>query len=82
MGAARYHFGKVRAGDTMTVDTADERRRVLNAFNSWKQHRPLAAGFKATSKQTDAGYLITFSGQHPNEALTAQNAAAHGSDDI
>lgn len=73
-------FNRARAGDTITVAGADERQRVLNSFNQWRKGK--LGSFRAKSEWTSAGYVITFLGQHPNEALRAQNAAAHGSDEI
>lgn len=73
-------FWSARAGDTITVQTRKERDDIMSSFRQWA--KSIKAPFAAKSRKADAGYLITFSGQHPNEALTARNAAAHGSDEI
>lgn len=74
------YFNRARAGDTLAVGSAEERQRVLNAFNQWRSRR--AGTFRAKSTRTAAGYLITFLGQHPAEVLRAQNATQHSNDDI
>lgn len=66
---AKYEFWKKRHGDTMECADARQRAYVLSAFANWMRNRP--GTLQATSKKTEAGYLITFVGISPAEITQA-----------
>lgn len=80
MSAAKFTplFNRARAGDVITLDTAEERQRFLHRFNQWRAARPHAANFRAKSKLVGGRYEITFIGQHPDDVRRAAMIQQYG----
>lgn len=65
----RYEFWRRRAGDTVALATADDRRRIVSAYCRWKASRP--GTLKMITRRDGDGYVAEFSGISPAEFRAA-----------